>query len=119
MPVSLEYRAWALEQLGRVRPVTSRRMFGGVGVYADGLFFALMDDDRLFLKTDDVNRPDFEARGMGPFRPYGPDDERSMAYHELPGELLEDPDALRSWVDAAVEVARRAKTKKAPKRKRG
>jgi DNA transformation protein and related proteins len=108
MPVTSAFRAYALEQIGRVVPVTSRAMFGGVGIYSNGLFFALMDDDTLYLKVDDSNRADFEAQGMGPFRPYG-DDTHVMQYYELPAELLEEPEALRPWVEKAIEVARRKK----------
>ena len=106
--VTSEYRDFALEQLGRATAarVTARSMFGGVGVYADGLFFAVMAEDTLYFKVDDTNRPDFEARGMGPFLPYG-DPERPMAYYQVPPELLEDPSALEPWIDAAVDVARR------------
>lgn len=111
MPVSAEYREFVLEQMGRVVPVTSRRMFGGVGVYSDGLFFALMDDDVLYLKVDDSNRGDFEAAGAGPFRPFG-DDSHVMQYYELPAELLEDPDRLRPWLHRAIDVARAARTRK-------
>lgn len=111
MPVSPEYRAFVLESLGRVAPVTSRAMFGGVGIYSDGLFFALVDDDAVYLKVDDSNRGDFEAAGMGPFRPYGESGE-AMRYFELPAELLEDADRLRPWVEKAVEVARRARRKR-------
>lgn len=111
MAVSDSYRTWVLEQLGRVAPVTSRRMFGGLGIYAGGLFFALVDDDVLYFKVDDGNRPDFEAEGMGPFRPFG-DDGGAMQYFEVPGHVLEDLGALRRWTDAAVAVAERARRRK-------
>jgi DNA transformation protein len=111
MPVSREYREFVLEQLGRVVPVTSRAMFGGVGVYAEGLFFALMAGETLYLKVDDTTRGDFEALGMQPFRPFD-GDKQVMKYFELPAELLEDPDALRPWIHRAVEVARRARKSK-------
>ena len=111
MSVSQEYRQYVLEQLGRIAPVTSRNMFGGVGIYANGLFFALIDDDTLYLKTDDSNRAAFEGAGYGAFHPFG--DERAMKYHELPADVLEDADALRPWVAGAVaaaSAARRAKS---------
>jgi len=110
MAVTPEYRDFVLEQLGRVAPVTHRAMFGGVGVYSEGLFFALLDNDTIFLKVDDGNRGDFEALGMGPFRPFG--DVQSMNYHELPADLLEDADALRPWVHRSLEVARAARRRK-------
>lgn len=87
-------------------------MFGGVGIYAGRLFFALIADDTLYFKVDDSTRGDFEARGMGPFRPYGADGE-AMQYYQVPEELLEDPEALRPWAEGAIAVARRAKGRRA------
>jgi DNA transformation protein len=109
MAVSPEYRDWILEQLRHTGPVTARSMFGGVGLYLDGLFFALIDDDVLYLKVDDSNRPDFTAAGCDPFRPYG--DDRAMQYYEVPADVLEDPAGLRTWADKALDVARRAKSR--------
>ena len=103
MSVSASYRAFMLEQLGTVAPVNAKSMFGGVGVYSEGLFFALMDDDALYFKVDDSNRPDFEARGMDAFHPYG--DERAMGYFELPSEVLEDTEELAEWMRKALKVA--------------
>jgi DNA transformation protein len=106
MPVSSTFRTFVVDQLGRVTSqVRAKSMFGGVGIYSGDLFFALIAEDTVYLKVDDTNRRDFEARGMGPFRPYGPDGE-AMQYYALPDDLLEDPETLRSWVDKAVEVAR-------------
>ena len=112
MAVSDSFKTYVLEQLGRLRrDIKSRAMFGGVGLYAGDHFFALIDDDVVFLKVDDTNRPDFEAEGMGPFMPFGPGGE-VMQYYELPEGLLDDPDELQEWVDGAVDVAMRAKNKK-------
>jgi DNA transformation protein and related proteins len=107
MAVSPEYRAWVLELLGRVAPVSGRAMFGAVGLYLDGIMFGLIDDGSVYFKTDDATRPDFEAAGARPFRPFG--DARPMPYFELPAEVLEDPDPLRSWTERAVGAARRRK----------
>jgi DNA transformation protein len=111
MAVSPEYREFVLEQLGRVAPVTSRAMFGGVGIYSEGFFFALLDNDTTYLKVDDSNRGDFERAGTGPFRPFG-DDQHVMQYYEFPADLLEDADALRPWMQKAVDVARSARRRK-------
>jgi len=89
-------------------------MFGGVGIYTRELFFALIADDTLYFKVDESTRLDFEARGMGPFRPYG-DDRESMYYYKVPDDLLDDPDELGLWAEKAVAVARRAKGR-APRR---
>lgn len=109
--VSEEFRLFVLDQLGMVTRVHGRRMFGGLGIYAGDLFFALADDDVLYLKADEETIPAFEAAGMKPFRPFGPD-EPAMGYWELPPDVLEDVDALARWVDAALAVAARAGEKK-------
>jgi DNA transformation protein len=108
MSVSPSFRGFVLEQLGRTTSgIRARSMFGGVGIYAAELFFALMDDDTLYFKVDDATRPQFEDRGMAPFRPYGEDGE-TMQYYEVPADVLEDPEALGAWVAAAMAAARRA-----------
>lgn len=112
MAVSASFRTFVIDQLSRVVPrIRARSMFGGVGVYAGELFFALLADDTLYFKVDDTNRPEFEALGMGPFRPYG-DDGETMQYYQVPADLLEDPDALRPWAEKAIAVAA-AKKKRA------
>jgi DNA transformation protein len=116
MPVSPSYKAFVLEQLAVPGPVTARSMFGAVGLYCQGLFFALIDDDTLYLKVDDTTRPEFERIGSEPFRPFG-DDSQVMQYYTLPAELLEDRAALRPWVEQAIGVARRKAAGK-PKGKR-
>jgi DNA transformation protein and related proteins len=52
MAVSPTYREFVLEQLSRVTPVTGKSMFGGVGIHARGLFFALIAEDRPYLEVD-------------------------------------------------------------------
>lgn len=116
MSVSDGFRTFALEQLQRTVPgVRARSMFGGVGIYAGDLFFGLMDDDILYFKVDDSNRGRFEARGMGPFRPYG-DGGEVMQYYEVPADVLEDVELLTLWVEASVAVARKAKRRRARRR---
>lgn len=112
MAVSESFKTYVVEQLTRLRPdIRARAMFGGIGIYAGERFFALIDDDALYLKVDDLNRPDFEKEGMGPFQPFGPGGE-VMQYYELPAGLLDEPDALAPWVEGAIEVAARAKSRR-------
>src|SRR5215470_847898 len=104
MPVTPSYRQYVMDSLERVVPgLRAKNMFGGVGLYAGEVFFALIARDTLYLKVDDSNRPDFLARAMGPFLPFG-DEREVMQYYELPAELLEEPEALRPWVEKAVAV---------------
>jgi DNA transformation protein len=109
MAVSPSFKTFVLEQLGHgISGVRGRSMFGGVGIYAGDTFFALIDDDTLYFKVDDSTRPEFEARGMDAFRPYGESGE-VMQYYQVPEDLLEDREALAQWAEQAILVARRAK----------
>jgi DNA transformation protein and related proteins len=104
MPFSQSYLDFILEQLENVLPaVSARKMFGGVGIYTRGLFFALIADDVLYFYTDDTNRPDYESAGSRHF---------SKHYYEVPIEILEDVDALQVWVRKAVAAADRKPKKK-------
>lgn len=86
-------------------------MFGGVGIYSNDLFFALIAEDVLFFKADDTNRDDFIDAGMGPFMPYGESGE-IMQYYEVPADILEQTDELRDWAAKAIDVAQRARRSK-------
>src|ERR1044071_5012543 len=86
MAVTPSYRQYVVDCLGRVTPgVRATSMFGGVVLYAGDVFFALIARDTLYFKVDDSNRPDFVAREMGPFLPFG-DEREVMQYYELPAE---------------------------------
>jgi len=111
MSVTSGFRAFVLDQLNQVAPVTTRPMFGGLTFFHEGRAFALIAGDRLYFKVDDTNRATFEARGMGPFLPFG-DPEKPMAYYELPEEILEDLDELKPWMETSLQVAARAKARK-------
>jgi len=112
------FRTFVVDQLSRVVPqLRARAMFGGVGIYAGQLFFALVADDTLYFKVDDSNRPEFERLGMRPFQPYGEGGE-VMQYYQVPAEFLEDPDALRSLAEKSIAVAAHKKHKKKMKGKR-
>ncbi len=115
MAFSSGFRDYVLEQLERTPFVTYKSMFGGVGIYSEGYFFALIAEDRLYLKVDDSNRPDFEAAEMEAFMSYG--DGRTMQYWEVPVGVLEDADVLKGWAEKAITVAQSAK--KGKKRKKG
>ena len=108
MPLSDEFTAYVLDQLFAWREVTARKMFGGVGLYCDGLMFGLMADDVVYLKVDDSNRQTFVDAGCGPFRPY-PDKSTEMSYYEVPPDVLETPPELGEWAQRSLAIQRRRK----------
>jgi DNA transformation protein len=117
-PAGPTYREFVVEQLGRVAPpIRAKSMFGGTGLYSRDTFFALIAGDELYLKVDDSNRPDFEARGSGPFLPYGAGS-GAMQYYLLPPDVLEDVESLRLWVEKSIAVARGKKKPKSSAKKK-
>jgi DNA transformation protein and related proteins len=116
MAVSNGYRAYVIEQLAALPALSTRRMFGGIGLYAGEWFFALIDDDVLFFKVDDANRGDYQSRGMQPFQPLP--DKPSMSYFQVPAEVIEEAEELTRWARCSVAVAQRAAQKKIPRRRR-
>lgn len=105
MAVSADFRDYVLEQLSGLRGLTQRRMFGGVGLYCDGVIFAIIFDDVLYFKAGAANRADFTARGMAAFRPYKNRPKISTTYYELPADVLEDPEQCTAWARRCVVSA--------------
>lgn len=108
MAVTDEYLEYLLGQLSSLESVSSRRMFGGVGLYQAGTIFALIDTDSLYFKVDDTNRSDYTAQGQEPFCPFGQGGP-TMSYYRVPEAVIENPDDLVVWAKKAVEVAHRNK----------
>ena len=107
MAVSDGFVTFVIEQLAGVRRVSSRRMFGGVGLYSDDHFFAVIDKDTLFFKVDTATAVRYKRRRMPAFRPM-PDKPPMTGYYQVPPAVLEDRDALTEWALESVGVATRA-----------
>ena len=111
MAVTNSFLEFVLDQIsGARRDISHKRMFGGVGLYADERFVALISGDRLYLKVDDSNRADFEREESKVFQPYG-EGTRSMSYYEVPVRVLEDRDELAEWLERSWVVAGKKKSK--------
>ena len=88
-------------------------MFGGLGLFKDGVMFGILSRmDGFYLKVDDFNQPDVEAFGAEPFRP-NQGSEMTVACFQVPVEILDDPERLAIWADKACDAARRSAAKKA------
>ena len=113
-----EFTAHVCDLLQPLGPVVARRMFGGWGLYVDGVMFALIEQERLFLKADREAEARFADAGCQPFTYVARGQTIALSYFEAPDGSLEDPDDLLPWAELAVRAARRAKAEKATSRKR-
>ena len=101
-------REFLTDQMGGLEDLVFRAMFGGHGIYSGGLFFGVLTrEERLFFKTDEINRPDYEARGMDTFL---------KNFYAVPAEVIEDADELLVWARKAIAVQVRAQAPR-PQRK--
>jgi DNA transformation protein len=108
---------YLLELLATIPAVTAKKMFGGYGLFRDGLMFGLVADDTLYLKVDEQNRALFAERRLEPFVYVKDGKPMPMSYHQAPGEALDNPDDMVEWADIAYGAAVRAAAAK-PKRTR-
>ena len=113
MAVSDEFVDYVLDQFSGWDDVSARKMFGGAGLYCDGVMFGLIADDVAYLKVDDTNREDFIKAGSSAFNPYPEKGKKySMSYYETPADVLEDTELLGKWAERALTIARKKKQKK-------
>jgi DNA transformation protein len=112
MTISDEFVDYVIDQFAGWGEVSARKMFGGAGLYCDGVMFGLIADDVAYLKVDDSNREDFVKAGSSVFNPY-PEKDKSvvMSYYEIPADVLEDRQLLGEWAERALTVARKKKKK--------
>ncbi len=101
-------------------PVAVKRMFGGAGIWSDGLMFGLVFDGAIFLKVDATSIPDFERESSRPFvytraKSKGRVGRASLSYWRLPERLYDDPDELAVWAHRALAIAQQKKF--APRRR--
>ena len=112
MARSSEFVAFVLESLQPLGGMSARRMFGGWGVYKDGVMFALVTDDQLYLKVDDGNRAAYDDAGLPHFTYTQKGKPIRMSYREAPPDGFEDPGILCAWARESHAAALRAKRQK-------
>ncbi|MFC1969853.1 TfoX/Sxy family protein [Chloroflexota bacterium] len=93
-----EYLEYVMEKLSPLGQIKSRAMFGGYGIFHEGVMFALIADDNLYFKVNESNRDDYQKAGSQPF-PHG------MSYWEVPAEVLEDNSKLPIWAESSLAIA--------------
>jgi DNA transformation protein len=106
---SIDYLHEVFDAFG---PIRARRMFGGWGIYHDGLMFGLYAAGRLYLKTDVHNVVQFEAAGSEPFTYMQREKAVKLSYWSAPETVLDDREEARFWGCTAFEAALRAQVAK-------
>lgn len=110
------FQEFVLDQLNALPELRARAMFGAHGLYSEEKFFGILDEGRLFFKTDAQSQAEYTARGMGPFTYESRGKVMTMAYHEVPPDVLETAPELTAWALRAIQLATSAKLKR-PRKK--
>lgn len=111
MPVAKadkEFVSYLLELMQSIGPVTARRMFGGHGIFLDGLMFGLVSGGELYLKTDKESEGEFVDKGLQPFVYCKKGKPFKIAYYQAPAEALEDRAEMNLWGNKAYASALKA-----------
>ncbi|MFK7922511.1 MAG: TfoX/Sxy family protein [Bacteroidia bacterium] len=104
MAVNQEYLLFIQDQLSMIEDVETKKMFGGIGFFKEGLMFAMIGKDTFRLKIDQTNQADFEAYGMAPLVS-NTTKKRSMPYWEVPEEIINDRIELAQWATKSFQIA--------------
>ena len=93
------------DQFSGIGKISIRKMFGGAGIYCQGVMFGLISDNIIYLKTDDSNKSDFEKLDLKPFKYNAKGKEISMSYYEIPEDILENSEILEKWASKSLKIA--------------
>ena len=110
------FKEFVLDQLSALPDLRAKAMFGAHGLYSCEKFFGILDEGRLFFKTDAQSQADYTARGMGAFTYEMKGKVMTMAYHEVPPDVLENAPELVAWARKAIAIAAAKKSAKRVKR---
>lgn len=103
-----EFVLYVLDMLHDFGLVKATAMFGGYGIYRDGIIFAIVVDDTLYIKADDNNRALFEKKDLSRFSYMKKGKECSMSYYMVPEEAIDDKSALCYWAREGYGAALRS-----------
>ena len=108
MDQSPEFVSYLMELLAPSGDVRARRMFGAYGIFRGDLMFGIVADETLYLKADDVNRTDFEARGLERFVYYKKGKPMYLSYYQAPEEALDNSGDMLAWAEKSFAAAIRS-----------
>lgn len=117
MPSSSDLVNHVRELLAPAGNVVTKRMFGGHGIYIDGLFMAIIAWDELYLKVDDTTKAAFDAESCAPFVYSKDNKQMTMSYRRAPDDAMDAPHLMAPWARLAIGAALRARAAKPMPRK--
>lgn len=103
MATSTDFLNYVLDQLAAWGDIDTKRMFGGVAFFRDGLAFAMVAKDVVYLKVDETNIDKFIAQGSTPLKPFK-SDALVKSFYNVPPDVFEDSDVFIEWAKESFEI---------------
>ncbi|NKB33998.1 MAG: transcriptional regulator [Pseudomonadales bacterium] len=113
-----EFAEYIVDLAQSIGPVYSKRMFGGFGIFLEGLMFGLIAENVFYIKVDEESRGDFEELGLQPFTYEKQGKKMNLGYLQAPEEAMESIEIMSEWANKGFGAALRAAAKKKPKKKK-
>ncbi len=104
--------------LSGLEGIRARAMFGGWGIYKDGVIFGIIVDYQLYFKVNGSNQAKYKKHGSQPFTYESRGKSISMSYWEVPAEVMDDREQIQLWAQESHAISRQAKPKSSSKRLR-
>jgi DNA transformation protein len=111
-PAEREFTYYVVNLMQSIGPVSAKFMFGGYGLFLEGLMFGLIADGVLYLKVDKKTENEFKAKGLEKYTYNKKGKEFKLSYYQAPEEALEDGEEMRTWAAKAYSAAQRSASKK-------
>ncbi len=106
------YAEYVIDLLHSYGDITAKSMFGGYGIYKDGVIVAIIVDDELYFKVDKTNQPQYESHDSEPFTYMGKGKQVKMSYWKVPLDIMENEGELAAWLEKSYEISLKTKRKK-------
>jgi DNA transformation protein and related proteins len=105
MRIKSSLASYVTEQLAFLGPISNRSIFGAVGIFIDERLLGIVADEVLYLHTGPTNRDDYLSRGCRQFKPYPNAFDLTTDHHQVPSEIVSDPEVLKAWGERALHAA--------------
>ena len=109
MAASTDYLDFILDQLSNWKTIITKRMFGCVGLYADGLMFGIIAKETIFFKVDETNKEQYLNAGSETLTLFK-NNSTVASFYEVPIEILEDSDQFVVWAETSLDIQKRKKS---------
>ncbi len=114
-PEQREFALYIVDLLQSIGPVSAKPMFGGFGLFLDGLMFGLIADSSLYFKADTLSKGEFEKNDLAPFTYFKQNKPMQLSYWQAPDECLDSSEAMLEWGSKGYLAAQRVASAKSAK----